>query len=374
MFDTRRWWPSSIPSPADTHLTDLFRPPWEEGAGVRSVLEARTPGTCEYYAAGKMALRDALDLLAREATGEKETVLLPAFVPSGVLEPIRAAGYTPIFYPITPSLRPVTEAVERELDRNSLALLTVNYFGFPQPAHDQLRRLADEVGATVIEDNAHAALSETPDGRLLGTRSDVGFTSFRKTMPVPDGGALFVQTSTGEHGAFPRAGVHQRVTMADVRLLGGRVLARRPTNGDEPSPVPPDRRPDDALEDGRDLFGRVPSDIYDQSKGKMSWLTAFLLDQLRADAIVASKRQRYRDRHRLVGSIDGVRAVYGALEAGICPQACPVVVKDWELLYQRLEIDRDAMHRWPPLPQEVATDDRYRTSQYLADHLVPLPV
>lgn len=366
--------PSSIPSPTDAPLADLFRPPWEDGAGVRSVLEARTPGTCAYYAAGKVALRDALDLLAGGTAGEKETVLLPAFVPSGLVEPIRAAGYTPIFYPITPSLRPVTEAVERALDRNTLAVLTVNYFGFPQPAHDRLEALAEEVGATVIEDNAHAALSETSDGRLLGTRSDVGFTSFRKTMPVPDGGALFVQTSTGEHDAFPRAGIHQRLTMADARFLVGRVLARRPTNGDEAPPAPPDRRPDDALKDGRDLLGRVPSDIYDQAKGKMSRLTALLLDQLRPDAIVTSKRQRYRDRRRLVGSIDGVRAVYGPLEAGICPQACPVVVEDWELLYQRLGIDRDAMHRWPPLPHEVATDDRYRTSQYLADHLVPLPV
>ena len=63
----------------------------------------------------------------------------------------------------------------------------VNYFGFPQKISDFTSLWPS---ATLIEDNAHGFLSEDSNGLLLGSRTEVGITSFRKTIRVPNGAFL----------------------------------------------------------------------------------------------------------------------------------------------------------------------------------------
>jgi hypothetical protein len=52
----------------------------------------------------------------------------------------------------------------------------------------------ERTGAVLIEDNAHGYLSADPLGTLLGTRASAGVTSIRKTLRVPDGAILTVNT------------------------------------------------------------------------------------------------------------------------------------------------------------------------------------
>lgn len=361
---------SELPA-GEIALGDRLISPWEDEAGVRAFLRDRAGARCEFYGSGKVALRDALDILAAHADSHRTNVVLPAYVPSALLEPIKEAGYEPRPYRITRQLRPDLGDVEAQLDSDTLAVVSVNYFGLPQPDHAALVGHAADYDVPLIEDNAHSALSMTPEGTLLGTRGDVGFTSFRKTLPVPNGAALFIWRDGLRDGPYPRSGIRRRPTVGDGRFVVG-WLARR--FGPGWSSGPSDRTSPDALSGGRDLHGRDPVAVYRRATGPMSYLTATVLDHLRPGKVVAAKRRNYQHRRTAVSGLQGTRPVYGELPPGTCPQAYPVLVEDVEELARRLDRTPGSLPRWPPLPVEVATDRRYETAQYLAEHLVPLPV
>jgi hypothetical protein len=107
-----------------------------------------------------------------------------------VLGSIHSLGAEPVFYEVTPTLAP------RDLDRAqpAKAVLAVNYFGFPQDL-DPFGLYSQRTGAVVIEDNAHGFLSKTEDGQLLGTRTDLGIVSIRKTFRLQNGAALYVNNA-----------------------------------------------------------------------------------------------------------------------------------------------------------------------------------
>jgi hypothetical protein len=73
----------------------------------------------------------------------------------------------------------------------AVVVLAVNYFGFPQDLAP-FQAYAERTGAVVIEDNAHGYLSRDQAGRWLGCRTGLGLFSLRKTLRIPDGGALWL--------------------------------------------------------------------------------------------------------------------------------------------------------------------------------------
>ena len=359
-------------SGSDNGFGSRFISPWGEEVGVRRFLAERSGTRCEYYGSGKVALRDGLDILEANIDSYRTSVLLPAYVPSALLEPIKEAGFTPRLYRITQELRPDLADVESLIDQETLALVSINYFGFPQPSHDALTGIAADYDVPLIEDNAHSSLSMTASGTLLGTRGDLGFTSFRKTMPVPNGAALFIWRDEFLSGPYPRGGIHRGFTAHDGRFIlhklvelvsKNRVVRGSPRTGES-----------NHLGEGRDLFGRDPGTVYLEASQPMSRLSALVLDRLRPAAIVEVKRRNYHNRHRFVATLDGSRAVFGHLPRGTCPQAFPIIVEDTEELAASIEVAADSLPRWPPLPYEVVMNDRFETSQYLADHLVPLSI
>lgn len=80
------------------------------------------------------------------------------------------------------------EDLGRRIGKRTRAVLCTHYFGFPQ-ALKALRALCDEHSVYLIEDCAHALFSCSGDG-YLGTWGDASVFSLRKTLPVPNGGAL----------------------------------------------------------------------------------------------------------------------------------------------------------------------------------------
>ena len=136
------------------------------------------------YGHGRQAFAEAL-LLSGAAGGR---VLLPSFICRDLLASVAAAGAKPSFYGVKPDLTP-DEDPSRWPDAH--AVLAVDYFGFPQDL-TPFQAYARRCGAALIEDAAHALFSRDAAGRLLGTRAPLGILSLRKSLPLPDGGALLV--------------------------------------------------------------------------------------------------------------------------------------------------------------------------------------
>jgi hypothetical protein len=140
------------------------------------------PASVRLYGYGRVALAEALRL-AGVAGGR---VLMPSFVCRDLLSAVAAAGGEPAFYGVKADLSPQDDPSRWP---DARAVLAVDYFGWPQDLAP-FEAYARRSGAILIEDAAHALFSRDEKGRLLGTRAPLGILSLRKSLPLPNGGAL----------------------------------------------------------------------------------------------------------------------------------------------------------------------------------------
>jgi len=141
-----------------------------------------------YFAFGRQALVEAFKLCG---VRHEDKVMMPSYICRDVLSSLHAVRATPLFYPVGRDLQSIFDPDSMPTAK---AVLAVNYFGFPQKL-GVFERYCERVGAFLIEDNAHGLFSRDEEGRLLGTRTDLGIFSLRKTIPLPNGAALVVNST-----------------------------------------------------------------------------------------------------------------------------------------------------------------------------------
>lgn len=98
----------------------------------------------------------------------------------GTVAPILAQNAVPVFADVDPAdgnLDP--DAVAALIGPRTRAIMVVHLFGAPAKV-EELRRLADRHGLTLIEDCAQAWLTELPGGRYAGTAGHVGTLSLQQ--------------------------------------------------------------------------------------------------------------------------------------------------------------------------------------------------
>lgn len=335
--------------------------PVTDAPSVRAFIERNCAGSVAYFGTGKHALQVGLRHLSGGSARRSGNVVVPSYVPNGVVGAIEHGGYEARFHRITRSLEPDLDDVEAVVDDDTVAVMTVDYFGFPQPAHGAMVDLARRHEVPLIEDNAHATLSMTTDGRLLGTRGDAGFTSFHKSLPVRNGAALYLN----EGGPSLHSRIRNRYTLSDGLFYLTHLLKAGGLAG-------PMRSVLHAVRDGEeaDAASTDPRRLYERAEHPMSRLSAYRLGRLDPAAVVRARRRAYRRLALSLAETDGVEPVFGDLPERVCPQVFPFVVED------RADIEHRFGGRspWPPLPLAVRRDDRFETAQYLAEHLLRWPL
>jgi dTDP-4-amino-4,6-dideoxygalactose transaminase len=132
--------------------------------------------------------------LALKVLGIKEgdEVIVPSLTFVATANAVRYVGATPVFADIVGpddfSIDPVE--VKRRITPRTRAVMVMHYGGFSCPM-DRIMEIAREHGLFVVEDAAHAPLSEHA-GTKLGTIGDVGCFSFysNKNITCSEGGML----------------------------------------------------------------------------------------------------------------------------------------------------------------------------------------
>lgn len=135
------------------------------------------------YSSGRAALYQILKFLKQEKGINH--ILLPDYLCSSVLVPVKALGLDFKFYPIDEQLELDASSFAKLYKKDS-AVLVINYFGLKDlTAQIQAIRSLDE-NAIIIEDDVQAYYEfKKPLGEV-----DFKFTSLRKTFAVPDGGLV----------------------------------------------------------------------------------------------------------------------------------------------------------------------------------------
>jgi dTDP-4-amino-4,6-dideoxygalactose transaminase len=123
--------------------------------------------------------------------GPEDEIIAPSFTFTSTVNAFVLRGAKPRFADIRPdTLNIDPQSVERLITPKTRAIIAMHYAGIACDM-EALRKLADDAGAFLIEDAAHAFLG-TYRGRQLGTIGTIGTFSFHKTKNF----------SCGEGGAF----------------------------------------------------------------------------------------------------------------------------------------------------------------------------
>ncbi len=135
------------------------------------------------YSSGRAALYQILKYLKSEKN--VISILLPDYLCSSVLVPVKELGLDYTFYPINEKLE-LEPSSFQSLYKNGTAVLLINFFGL-QDLSCQIKVIRDfDDKVIIIEDDVQAYYEfiKPLDG------VDFKFTSLRKTFAVPDGGLV----------------------------------------------------------------------------------------------------------------------------------------------------------------------------------------
>jgi len=306
------------------------------------------------------------------AFGPGERVLVPAYHSGNEVGAIRAAGATPVFYPITRRLEPDLEALGRLCTPGTRALFVIHFLGWPQPMAE-LTALCRERDILLVEDCALALLSEA-DGRPLGSFGDYGVFCLYKTLPLPNGGLLVQNRGRLEGlqalplrpcGVTPLAGRSAQLVLEwltgrcevpgralfAVKRAAGRVLR---SAGAEHVPV-----------------GDMGFDVADVDVAISPVCEGFLQRWDYAD-IRRRRRENFRlMRDKLAGSTTLLRE---DLPEGVCPLFFPILVSDKHAAARALWARGiDAVEFWND-GDPGARLEEFPDTRFLREHVLELPI
>ena len=158
------------------------------------------------YGYARSALEDAYHIIG---LNQGDTILYPDYICDVAINPCKNLGLKIEYYPVNNSMEPDWGEVESLIKRGAKAVLTVNYFGFPQNMHRWKERV-DKFGVWWIEDNAHGYGGKY-EGVELGSWGHVSVASIRKLFPILSGALLRINDPQ----------LHQSLCM--IRLTTDRV-------------------------------------------------------------------------------------------------------------------------------------------------------
>lgn len=326
---------------------------------------------------GRSAIYAAVRALNMRST---EAILMPAYHCGVEVEVVRRAGVDVVFYDLRKDGSVDIEDLRSRCDGRTRAIFLIHYYGFPQPM-EPIQALCRERGLYLVEDCAHAFLSSF-NGKWLGKFGDAAIYSIRKSLPVPDGGALLINNPRLRVSP-PRELPNRRTTARATTLLfleGVRMHApgwvAACTQG--------------FLKLGRWLLGAAKTTTGSATLGMvvpsaweflpsmgnlgMSRFSRRVLKRADFKSIIQERRNNYTALAAAIKDIPGLEVWSGELSEGVCPLVLPIRVSKRGRLREGLArrgigtyVMGDPIH--PSVPRED-----FPISALLSAQILGLPV
>ncbi len=227
----------------------------------KPILEAECKRSYHAYASARLAFKA---YLASLHFTREEKVLLPAYIGwssregSGVFDPITELSLQPEFYRLDNKLFIDVDDYKTLILKGGIkAVVIIHYFGFVDPNYNELVAFAHKNNVAVLEDEAHAMLTDLVGG-TAGRLGDASIFSLHKMLPVSTGGVLVynddVRVSSdivNSSSSLPILWEYDLKKIASKRLENTRALVellrkcgseidilRVPKNGEVPQTLP----------------------------------------------------------------------------------------------------------------------------------------
>jgi perosamine synthetase len=309
----------------------------------------------------------------------RDAVLLPSYLCAAAIEPVLALHAKVEFYRIDHNCQPDFDDIERRIRPETRVVLAVHYFGFPCDI-GRFREFCDQRGLLLVEDCAHV-FQDAVQGKPLGLYGDVSVFSWRKFLPLDDGGELVLNVpreltvTWNKQSAMSdvRAAKHlieQSASYTDSGLLKAVAcsleLAKRSwtrlwRENANVSPIP-----------STEFVGVE----FDQSLVDlpMSRISRWVFERSDVSAIVAARRKNYAFLARELSSISGIRIVFPNLGAHHCPWVFPLVFEGYEDAHLTLRARGIPAVTWGGVRHPLVPKGAFPETEFLYKNLVMLPV
>ncbi len=301
--------------------------------------------------------------------GPGRRLAMPAYHCGSEVEAARLAGVEIDFYRVDARLQADCDDLARAAHRAD-AVYLISHFGFPTPPAP--------AGATVIEDAAHALFSAAPDGRALGDRVAAAIFCPRKSLGVPDGGAILVPGAKAIEPTASRPGagamVHSTLSLLAARAAMGGPRAVRAAAA---RLIARTSRADAAARAGtltETVIGEWDLEVEDRAAaaGRPARLTEWIARRADAARARAARRANYAALAAQLGEL--CFEPFRELPPGTTPLYLPVLARDRpDALARLLARGVRAIEVWP-VPHPLLDRRRFAELEPLREGLLALPV
>jgi perosamine synthetase len=305
-------------------------------------------------------------------------VLVPAYLCKAAIQPIEACGGEPTFYAVHRDCGPDFTDLESKIDDRTRVVMAVHHFGLPR-GFDELRRICDRRGVLLLEDCAHV-LQVDPVEEPLGTLGDASVFSWRKFLPLYDGGELllnhkFQKTATTirwQHESLLftlKAGKNLLEEMLSKRLseLAPEGEVESKDYARESNSI---QKPKSALHVDRN----DPEFLEQHVNFPMSRISRLLFKHVSLAKIAAKRRRNYLYLKGKLSEIPGVRTLDEQLPDAIVPWTFPVFIGESPNTHKTLrELGIPAVS-WGGVRHSKFSPREYPAADFLYENLVFLPI
>jgi perosamine synthetase len=283
------------------------------------------------------------------------------------------AGLNVGFYRLLNGLTIDEDDLENKLRDCPGVVFVIHYFGFGQPNIERIAKLCRSAGSVLMEDCAHALFSK--HARLeLGDFAPIAIFSLRKTLPIPDGGALKVNAELLRHvterpfepppsGKFSldmsfgypksaaRAALGSRVAGFYRRFRWRSADVRHRSHASEPN------------------FRSTQ-----QYNFGMSALSRWVAASVEPAQVSERRRRNYLTLDRALIGTSGYCKVFEHLPEGVCPLFLPVWVAERETLRSALRSQGVETFRFGARPHTQLNGELRLEAAQTRDNILCLPV
>lgn len=302
-----------------------------------------------------------------------DEVLVPAYHCGSEIDPLVRLGLAIRPYDVGENLAIRVEDVSARASDRTCAVYAIHYFGVAQDLTD-LTAWCRQRKIKLIEDCAVALFAESHDGPV-GRAGDAAIFSFRKTLPVPDGGALLLRDHDDPGVDELRLPPARAIRRDLMKLLTSTVRQRIPGRLEAMLPRQVDYDVGPNTETG-DLASLADDDRFDPRTANwaMSGVSRRIASGVDPDEL---RRRRRANFERLVEGLrqeSSVRPLIPALPPGACPVVCPIVTDRRNDLYAALRSAGIAAIPWWAGCHEAIDWSQFPTARRLKQGVVALPV
>jgi dTDP-4-amino-4,6-dideoxygalactose transaminase len=320
-----------------------------------------------YYKFGRYALLSGLVALGLK---RGDSIIVPAYMCSSTIAPLREYGFQIIFIDIDKSLSLPVDVIKKTIskDKSVKALLSVHYFGLTKNL-DKIMNICQNYDVRVVEDASHSFFSQF-SRELRDIRGDIEIFSMRKSFPVADGGVLRINNGN----LIKREAIKCLPIVGEIQYLAARMAEKI------------------AVIVGINIYGKLINSVKNKVRNRVidngvnfnsgtcqaSW-------QLRR--YLSNDKYLERSQYAIVSHFNqlnyafsqlGFRLFVESVKEGVTPQAC-VVYDDKGGLVEYLRLSGIGAWKWPgeEMPKEVSQSqhcDQYPNTIFFNENLVLIPV